>query len=191
MRPKPGEAESGDKAVVTAIPDGALVAAIDGLGHGPDAAEAADVAVEAVKRAAGLDLAALVDLCHDELRATRGAALAIASFDWVHRAMTWLGVGNVEGRLLRPAGGVPTQAGFLITRGGVAGHELPGVSPATVPIRDGDLLILTTDGIGEAFADTPATSGSCEEIAGRILRDHARPSDDALAFVARYRESPR
>jgi len=44
-----GEATSGDLAVVTLLPEGALVAGIDGLGHGSEAARAARKAAEAVR----------------------------------------------------------------------------------------------------------------------------------------------
>jgi phosphoserine phosphatase RsbX len=40
-RSRRGEATSGDLAVVALLPEGALIAAIDGLGHGGEAARAA------------------------------------------------------------------------------------------------------------------------------------------------------
>ena len=43
-RALPGEQRSGDRAVLVAYEGGALVAAIDGLGHGGDAADAAEIA---------------------------------------------------------------------------------------------------------------------------------------------------
>src|SRR2546426_11808133 len=41
-----GEVESGDKHVVKIFPHGALLAAVDGLGHGEEAAAAANMAVK-------------------------------------------------------------------------------------------------------------------------------------------------
>src|SRR6266851_1958424 len=45
-----GQTESGDRYLVTTTPDGALVAVVDGLGHGADAADAAKVAVRSLER---------------------------------------------------------------------------------------------------------------------------------------------
>ena len=43
-RPMPGEMVSGDQYVVWPLPDGVLLAVVDGLGHGPAAAAAASEA---------------------------------------------------------------------------------------------------------------------------------------------------
>ena len=55
-----GEATSGDLAVVTLLPEGALVAGIDGLGHGVEAARAARRAAEVVTESPTEDLVLLV-----------------------------------------------------------------------------------------------------------------------------------
>jgi len=41
----PGQTASGDRYVVKPFPDGVLVAAIDGVGHGDEAADATKIAV--------------------------------------------------------------------------------------------------------------------------------------------------
>ena len=51
-----GEATSGDLAIVTWLPDGALVAAVDGLGHGSEAARAAEAAGRVVRESPSRDL---------------------------------------------------------------------------------------------------------------------------------------
>ena len=95
-----GEATSGDLAVVAILPEGALVAAIDGLGHGAEAARAARKAGEVVRESPSQDLVLLAERCHSALRDTRGAAISLAFISPVKSTMTWLGVGNVEGRVL-------------------------------------------------------------------------------------------
>src|SRR5262245_150410 len=49
---RPGQRESGDRSVVLPTADGWLAAAVDGLGHGAEAASAAAVAVKALELAA-------------------------------------------------------------------------------------------------------------------------------------------
>ena len=73
-----GERMSGDLAVVRPRRDGILVAGIDGLGHGSDAARAAQRAADVVRESATGDLVGLINRCHDALRGTRGAAISVA-----------------------------------------------------------------------------------------------------------------
>ena len=96
-----GEEESGDLHVVAPFDGGALVAVIDGLGHGPEAAVAARSAAEALERDSTQPVGELLERCHRELRGTRGAVITLASFNARAGTMTWAGVGNIEGTLLR------------------------------------------------------------------------------------------
>ena len=181
----PGEQALGDRAVVAFSGDYALAGAIDGLGHGPEAAAAAESAASVLERAAGGDPAAAVLECHRALHDTRGAALSLAAIDLRRHTMTWLGVGNVEARLLHPA-----QPGLvndsLLLRSGIVGHDLPRLSAQTTRIARGDVLIFATDGICRDFADALVVSGSCRDIAESILHQNALGSDDALVLVIRY-----
>src|SRR6266566_7052570 len=120
-----GQSESGDRHLVLPTPDGGLVAVVDGLGHGAEAASAAKVAVRALERGGDRPLAQLFRDCHQSLIGTRGAVISAASFSVPDETMTWLGVGNVEGRLLRaPVSGSPPPDALLV-RGGVVGAHLP------------------------------------------------------------------
>jgi phosphoserine phosphatase RsbX len=179
-----GEAMSGDLAVVSLLPEGALVAGIDGLGHGREAARAARRAAAIMHESPSQDLVLLVQRCHGALRGTRGAAISLAFVSASESRMTWLGVGNVEGRVLSgdPAA---TQPKSSLGRG-VPGHELPTVQAAAITMRPGDVLLLATDGVDPGFADSLELSGSSQTISERILSDHWRPSDDALVIVVRY-----
>ena len=102
------------------------------------------------------------------------------------RTLTWLGVGNIVGRLV--PGGAPSASGghCLASQAGVAGDALPPLGPATISLGRGDLLVLATDGVDTAFADDLSTTGSCDEIARSVLRAHGRETDDALVVAARY-----
>src|SRR5690349_19049493 len=96
----PGEAESGDRHLVKPVGTGVLVAVMDGLGHGAEAASAAKAAVAALERHATESPARLLERCHRALQGTRGVVMSVASFTKAERSMTWVGVGNVEGLLL-------------------------------------------------------------------------------------------
>ena len=182
-RPIPGEEVCGDRAVVHRHGEVAVAAAIDGLGHGPEAAVAAERALDAIAQGPHDDLVDLVARCHEALAQTRGAALSLASVEC--GSATWIGVGNVEGRVVRAARDRARDESLLLAAG-VVGHELPPLRPSSVALARGDLLVLATDGIDPSFADSLDTHGSCSAIAARILERHGRPRDDALVLVARY-----
>jgi phosphoserine phosphatase RsbX len=181
-----GETTSGDLAVVTLLPEGVLVAGIDGLGHGDEAARAARKAAEVLRESPSRDLVLLVERCHVALKGTRGAAISLAFLSPSDRGVTWLGVGNVEGRVLSGEPSAMGPKGSLPLGNGVPGHELPPVRAATLELRTGDILVLATDGVEAVFADSLDISGSTQAISERILADHWRPTDDALVVAVRY-----
>jgi negative regulator of sigma-B (phosphoserine phosphatase) len=185
----PGEIVCGDKAVVVSSPTRSLIAVVDGVGHGSAAAYAAELAIELLRDHATESLPALITRCHGALQDTRGVAMGLASIGEHRSALTWAGVGNVQGRL------VPhddtDRGGSMMLTAGVAGHRLPPLRSATLKIRRGDLLLLATDGLREGFADSFDPSGSVQDIADRILNQYHRPQDDGLLLVARYLDGAR
>jgi hypothetical protein len=181
-----GEVTSGDLAIFTWLPDGPLVAAIDGLGHGCEAARAAEAAGKVLRECASPDLVRLVERCHGALSHTRGAAISLAFVSLLKSTMTWLGVGNVEGRVMSGDPSARRLKGSLALGSGVPGHELPRMRTATIDVRPGDVLVLATDGIKTAFADSLDTSGSPQAISERIMTGYRRPTDDALVVAVRY-----
>jgi phosphoserine phosphatase RsbX len=184
-----GEDESGDVPVVAIGTEAVLIAAVDGLGHGFEAAHAAVAAVRALEQFNDEPLEAVVQRCHARLVGSRGVALSLASFRGEEGTMSWLGVGNVAGRLFR-AGRIDDHADeFIVNFGGIVGDELPALHAATVPVSAGDLLVFATDGINPEFGERLEQSGTAQEIADRLLRQHRRANDDALVVVARYRDS--
>jgi anti-sigma regulatory factor (Ser/Thr protein kinase) len=188
--PLAGQAASGDRAFFAAFEHGALVAVIDGLGHGADARAASEAAAEvlAVEPQAPLEL--LVDRCNERLRATRGVAMSLAAFDTRTAHMTWLGVGNVEGVLARAPTAGPARDEALTCRGGIVGYRLPSLSPRTLEVRPGDTLVLASDGIRPGFRAEIAAVREPGDIARQIVERWATGKDDACVAVARYRGEP-
>lgn len=185
-----GNATGGDLGVVATVPNGTLVAAIDGAGHGPEAARAAAAAADVIRSFAGADLRLLLRDCNEALRPTRGAALSIAFLSFPSEQLTWVGIGNVEGRLVRR---VPKQRRTHVSLpliSGVLGRGLPHITPTTVDVTRGDVLILATDGISTSFADQLVPTGRPEEIAEQIAAAHGTSADDKLVLVVRYLGRP-
>jgi phosphoserine phosphatase RsbX len=185
-RPFPGERVSGDIHVVEPLDEGALVAVIDALGHGEDAAATSRLAAETVRAHAHEDIASVVHACHARLRAVRGVVMSAASFDARHSMVTWGGIGNVEGFLLRSrADGRPIREA-LVMRSGVIGFQIPEVRAMAVPVTRGDVLVFATDGIAHGFVEA-CRGGTPQQIADSILTRYGKSTDDALVLVAVYR----
>lgn len=182
----PGQKQSGDRYVVKVLPSSVLLAVVDGLGHGEDAAHPAKLAISTLQNSNGGSLISLLRRCQQELQGTRGAVLSMALFSTADETMTWLGVGNVEGALLRKEAGGAVRQESLLLRGGVVGAQLPSISATVVPVSYGDTLIFATDGIRAGFAEDVNIDASTQEIARDILERHWRKIDDALVLVARY-----
>lgn len=202
-----GERECGDQHLVKTHPRGVLVAVIDGVGHGDKAASVAKAATATLAQHAHESPVLLLERCHHALRGTRGVVMSLASFESSTNSLTWLGVGNVEGILLRAkllemkqgrngstwlsTENLPREAReTILLKGGIVGYQLPALRPVTIPVGRGDILIFATDGIRSAFTRALPLAGSPQEIANHILAEHQRGTDDALALVARYQGMP-
>lgn len=180
------DGESGDLHVVVPFPGGALVALLDGLGHGSEAACAAATAAPVLAMYAGEPVLELVQRCHDALRQTRGVVMSVASFRAGDSTLIWTGVGNVDGVLIRKKGNPELSDEAILVRGGVVGYRLPPLRAYTLTVAPGDTLIMTTDGIRSGFTTGLEIDDSPQEIAESILALGAKGSDDAHVVVARY-----
>ena len=184
--PLAGQAENGDGYVVQPFADGVLVAAVDGLGHGREAAAAASIAAATLKELPFEPLTALFHRCHERLRHTRGVVMSVAWFQTGERTMAWLGVGNVEGVLQRGSPHGSPASETLLVRSGLVGSHLPPLRASVLSVNPGDTLIVATDGIRRGFAEEPLRAIRPRRAADRILARYARGTDDALVLVARY-----
>ena len=181
-----GEARSGDLAVFAGYAGGALVAVLDGLGHGDAAADASAIAAGVIRAHRSAPPAELLERCHAALRRTRGVVMTLAWFDLERRQLAWAGVGNVEARLVRGAAAYGDRHDSALVLGGVVGYKLPAVRPATMPLLPGDAVAFATDGIESDYSASLAPGVPAQRLAERILARHAKGTDDALAVVVRY-----
>jgi negative regulator of sigma-B (phosphoserine phosphatase) len=181
----PGQDESGDHHLICCIRSGILIAAIDGIGHGEEAANAAKAAAYTLKSSAGEPIISLVERCHEKLRATRGVVLSLAFIDPAHAMMTWLGVGNVQGVLMRADAKNGNVQESLLLRAGVVGSQLPAIQATALPIAQGDTLFFATDGVRSDFSATLSARENPQRAADRILEHYGTGTDDALVLVVR------
>ncbi len=157
---------------------------VDGLGHGPRAAEAARVAVATFADRCDDELEALAERLHTAMRPTRGGAAALCRLDPQRRRADFVGVGNVTGRLVGREG---SQA--MVSLNGTLGMDLtaPRIRRMTYQL-DGAVLVISTDGVRDGF-DINTFPGLLDHdplvIAALIHGQRTRGTDDATVVVVR------
>lgn len=182
-RALPGESVSGDRCLVKPFSSGILLGAIDGLGHGHEAAAASRLAVQVLERYAGEPVLELVRHCHEELRGTRGVVMSLASLT-IEGALHWVGIGNVEGLLVRADSSAPPES--LSLRGGIVGRQLPPPHVSFLRLSPKDLLLFVTDGITPQFFAEVRSEQDVGRMVNHIIARHWKATDDALVLAARY-----
>jgi len=180
----PGETVCGDSWAVTLDGDQACVLVVDGLGHGPEAAEAAQAAVDVFRREPMAAPRRLVEQAHARLRSTRGAAL-IALQVHADGSIRSCGAGNVVARLVSG-----TSDKTVLTQHGTAGVTIrtPEETRSEWPAHA--LLVVCSDGIETRWRPEllrPVLRHDPAIAAAVILRDHCRGRDDATVAVLRRR----
>lgn len=177
--------ESGDLHVVIPLPNGALLAVIDGLGHGPEARAAACEAAAVLAKDPARPPLELIQRCHEAMRKTRGAVMSVARIHAADSALEWCGVGNVEALLLR-ADRALRGTESVVSRGGVVGYRLPTLKASRVALCPRDVLFMATDGIASDFSSDLSLEAAPQSLANEILANYAKANDDSLVLVARY-----
>jgi anti-sigma regulatory factor (Ser/Thr protein kinase) len=178
--PRDGEDSCGD-AWCLAREDGThwSLAVVDGLGHGPLAADAARCAVGSFTEAPRDTPQTQLERAHRALASTRGAAVAYAQRH--DGAMLYGGVGNIAGRL---SGATGSQG--LVSHNGTLGFQMPRVQQFDYPVPADSLLIMHSDGLSARWdlngyeglrAHHPAV------LAALLYRDFSRARDDATVLV--------
>ncbi len=183
----PGEAVCGDAWAVHQNEETAAVLVADGLGHGPDAAEAANAAVALFDARPFAPPTQVLEGVHTGLRATRGAAVAMAHADAARGTVQFAGMGNISGRLLWGTGDRS-----LLSQHGTAGVQVRKVQAMDYDWPEHALLVLHSDGIATRWTldDAPGLlRHPPTTIAAWLLRSHIRGKDDASVVVVRREES--
>jgi serine/threonine protein phosphatase PrpC len=165
-------------------PAGLLVCVIDGLGGGVEAARAADAAAEVVRAKPGDDPALLLQRSHGALHGTRGAVMALLTFNLQLRSVTYMGVGNIGAQVYSA---LPIKP---ISKNGIIGYKLPHLLKLAYSYNFGDTFVLYSDGISSRLnIDTSINlTLTPQSLAERILQLHGKENDDATVVAVRITE---
>lgn len=179
----PGEEVCGDGYTIMPAKTGHFIMIADGLGHGLSACEAAQEAIRLMESTKAASPAEAIELLHGALRATRGAAVAVACIDSFSREVQFAGVGNIAGAILSES-----KSQSMVSLNGIVGHQMRKVQQFTYPWPQGALLVMHSDGLGSQWRldrypglihRDPAL------VAGVLYRDFSRGRDDVTVVAVR------
>ncbi len=183
-----GEVACGDEWAILDRAGMGFVLLVDGLGHGPAAAEAAAEAVAVFRDFPSSEPGAIVAAAHVALRGTRGAALAIASFDARREVVRYAGVGNISGVIVDRGIRRTTS---MVSQNGTVGHAVRKIQEFEYAWPEGASVVLHSDGLGTRW-DLGRYAGLSARnpglVAGLLYRDYKRDRDDVTVVVATRRE---
>ncbi len=175
------EQVSGDAWAVKSTNTGQQIILVDGLGHGIRAAEAANEALR-IFYEKPLPAAEMMQVLHAGLKHSVGAVVGLVEVSPVERAFSFVGVGNLEGRIIND------EEKRLLSHNGTVGHAMQTVRQWSYTWHQSSLMILHSDGISNKWdmLNYPGLSSKHPSIiAGVIYRDFRRERDDASVIVMR------
>ncbi|HEX8127604.1 MAG TPA: ATP-binding protein [Pyrinomonadaceae bacterium] len=182
-RPHPQEDRNGDAYFIRRRAGQTLLAVVDGLGHGQGAHEASRVALAVLAEWQGEGLEDIFRTAHAALRPTRGAVMGACVLDTVRGTFHYAGVGNIEVRVFNAP--EPVRP---ISNNGTLGARMDKLRVWSYSWAEGACVVLASDGVSASWDmnDYPGLlQHSPQLLAGILMRDYGRDTDDATVLVAR------
>ncbi len=181
LKPMAGEDECGDGWAFRQQDQKTALMVADGLGHGMLAARASIEAVSTFRRGTDLSPTVILRQIHGALRATRGAAVAVAHIDPLASEVRYAGMGNISGVLVGK-----DRSTTMISHNGTAGYHLPRLQEFSYRIEEQAIIVMHSDGLhtGWTLDSYPGLRRRDPSvIAGVLYRECTRNRDDACVVV--------
>lgn len=182
----PGEIVSGDGWAAAFDGDGCAVMLADGLGHGPDACEAAEAAIDVFTDVAADPPGRILERSHARLRSTRGAAMSVLRLGCADGKIRSSGAGNVVARIVS---GVSDRS--LLSQHGTVGLQMRRPEETSTAWPPHAIVVMHSDGIETRWSAQrlmPVLGRDPALAAAILLRDHCRGRDDATVVVLRRKD---
>ncbi len=161
-----------------------LCAVIDGVGHGPNAAIAADTAKNYIEANAEAPLTEILQGVHEVLKSTQGAVACLCRIDLNSGQLSMAGIGNITCRIFR---GLDSER--LLSRDGILGYMVSTPREHTRKLDNADLLLMHSDGVREHFElfEYPGLlKGNAASVAARVVDTLGKNNDDASCLAVRF-----
>jgi len=179
--PLASEEICGDSWGITSLDTNVHLLVADGLGHGPEAATASLLAVDALLDNADKTPSRILQECHSKMKGSRGAAVAISNIDTESNLLNFIGIGNIAGSIYSK-----TKRQHLLSHNGIVGSNMHKTKEFVHDWSSDSILIMHSDGIGTKWdLDHYETLSERHPsvIAAVLHRDHTRVRDDSTIVV--------
>ncbi len=179
--PYPGERFCGDAWSYHQSAGRTIVLIVDGLGHGHDAAVAAQDAVATFQSRLDKRPGEILSYLNDALKKTRGAVAGIAEINSSDNSLTYAAVGNTAASILSQQ-----RSQSLVSHSGTLGVATPRIQEFRMDWPRDGVLIMHSDGLQSRW-DLSSYSGLLARhpavIGAALIRDFRRQRDDASVVV--------
>jgi anti-sigma regulatory factor (Ser/Thr protein kinase) len=173
--------ECGDTWRIAHRRGGMTAMVIDGLGHGHDAAKAANLGGDAFDKTPFVDPGMLMSELDTAMSGSRGGAAAVAQYDAEADVLRFAGIGNIAAFLVNAS-----RSRGLASHPGIVGVQFRKTQTFELKDVRQDLLIMHSDGIQSRW-NLRAYAGlvHCHPaiIAAVLHRDFCRGRDDVTILV--------
>lgn len=178
--PRIGEKNCGDGVSTASSDELDSILVVDGLGHGDEAAEAAQQAISVYSRSPLADPISTIERIHQQLAGTRGAAIALLQIDHSKNQVNFVGVGNISCRIYAHH----TSKG-CVSSPGIVGGRMGSLSQYDYDWSPGAHLLMYSDGIKSSAQLGNSLPQSAMLAAAEVYRDGYRTTDDTTVVVAK------
>ncbi len=191
-RSYPGMALNGDAFLIKLWEEFALIAVIDGLGHGKFAHQAAAKARNYIEKHFDLSLSDIFSGTARACTGTRGVVMAVALIDWELKKLSLASVGNIILRVFNT--GEPVHP---MIRRGVVGLNAPRPVVTEHPWENDYVMVFHSDGLSTrwSFKDFAGRAEeenySAAELARTLFETLAKDTDDATIVVVKGKKNER
>lgn len=179
-RPRLGEQDNGDTFFIKILPNFTVIAVVDALGHGKEAAMIARIVYNYLRVYYYLPLDEITHICHEALQGTRGSAISICKIHPAPKTLEYIGIGNVEFNVIGSEDLVRAY-----NYHGTLGMHLESVQIQKFPYRSSSTFIMTSDGIGDYRLDGTMLRKQPQDITSEILNQYGKKHDDATILLIR------
>lgn len=180
-RSKFGEIFNGDNYVLKHFETKTLFGVIDGLGHGQGASIASNKAQLCILKNYSESLEEIIEILHDKLRNTRGAALSLGLIDHEAKTFNYIGIGNVLTRVFNSSSPINP-----LNYNGTLGVSLKKFKKFEYPWDKNNIIIMTSDGISSKYTLEDIFEILHEHpmvIGHKIFKNFGKIQDDATILV--------
>lgn len=182
MVSKPGETCCGDGWAFSRKFGIPTLLAVDGLGHGPEANNAAREAINYFLNTNERIPSVLLTSIHNHIRKTRGVVGAAISYDEKKKTLNYCGIGNISTRIF-----THDAVKSFFSYNGIIGMNKPSsIHTQEFECEAPVMVVITSDGIKSRWDLNKYPNIIKHEpsiIAALVYRDFARRTDDTLVTV--------